>query len=471
MEIHLHNTLTQSKDLFVPIEPGKVGLYTCGFTVYDYAHIGNLRSYIFADVLKRTLTYAGYKVNHVENITDVGHLVGDGDEGEDKMEVGSRKAGKSAWEIAKYFTEIFQKDLLIANVLSPTVWAPATKYIPEQIEFIKVLEQKGFTYKITDGIYFDTSKLSDYGKLAKLDAGGLKAGARIGVNKEKKNITDFALWKFSPNNEKRQMEWESPWGVGFPGWHIECSAISTKFLGERFDIHTGGIDHIPVHHTNEIAQNKARFGHKVVNVWLHHDFMTVSGTKMSKSLGNLYTLDDVEKRGFSPMALRYLYLGTHYRQKINFSWQSLEAAENAYHKLIRQLASISIPVPEVGPQGSPEVRPLNSLKSEFESAIADDLNTPKALAVLWRVADLPAPASASPAYEFDKVLGLSLEKAVADYRFRQNDVPPEVKRFAREREEARKNQDWITADILRERIATFGWAVEDSPEGPKLQRQ
>src|SRR3989338_3138882 len=408
MEIQLYNTLTKSKNVFTPIQQNKVGLYTCGFTVYDYAHIGNLRSYIFADILKRALIYSGYEVKHIENITDVGHLVGDADEGEDKMDLGARKAGKSAMEIAKFYTEIFKKDLKQAHVLEPNIWAPATEYIPDQIEFIKILEQKGFTYKISAGLYFDTSKLSDYGKLAKLDITNLREGARVEKNTEKKNPTDFCLWR--AHDGRREMKWESPWGVGIPGWHIECSAISTKFLGERFDIHTGGIDHIPVHHTNEIAQNEARFGHKVVTVWMHNDFITVNGTKMSKSLGNLYTLDDIEKRGFSPMALRYLYLGTHCRQKINFSWQSLEAAENAYHKLIRQLASISIPVPEVGPQGSPEVRPLNSLKSEFESAIADDLNTPKALAVLWRVADLPAPASASPAYEFDKVLGLSLEK-------------------------------------------------------------
>lgn len=459
MELHLFNTLTRSKDRFVPIEPNKVGLYTCGFTVYDYAHIGNLRSYIFADVLKRALIYAGLKVNHIENITDVGHLVGDGDDGEDKMEVGAKKAGKSAWDIAKYYTEIFQKDLEQSNVLPPNVWAPATKFIPEQIEFIKVLEQKGFTYKISDGIYFDTSKLSDYGKLAQLDLSKLKEGARVERNPEKKNPTDFALWKFSPTDKKREMEWESPWGKGFPGWHIECSAISTKFLGERFDIHTGGIDHIPVHHTNEIAQNEARFGHKVVNVWMHNDFITVNGTKMSKSLGNLYTLDDLEKRGFSPLAYRYLCLGTHYRQKLNFTWEALEAAQNAYDKLVRQLATIK-------PTNFPNVdQSREKLQSLFESSIADDLNTSKALSLLWHSVDYPGLA-----YEFDKVLGLGLEQAVTNYKKDQDNIPEEVRKLATEREEARSRMDWIQSDILRERIAELGWKVEDGPEGAKLSR-
>ena len=459
MELKLYNTLTRAKENFISIQPGKVGLYTCGFTVYDYAHIGNLRSYTFADILKRALIYAGYEVNHIENITDVGHLVGDGDIGEDKMEVGARKAGKSAYEIAEYFTEVFQKDLEKSNILSPSVWAPATKFVPEQIEFIKVLESKGFTYKISDGIYFDTSKLSDYGKLAQLDLAGQKAGARVERNTELRNPQDFALWKSLTKEKNHEMRWESPWGVGFPGWHIECSAISTKFLGERFDIHTGGIDHIPVHHTNEIAQNEARYGHKVVNVWMHNDFITVNGTKMSKSLGNLYTLDDIEKRGFSPMALRYLYLGTHYRQKLNFTWEALEGAQNGYGKLVRQLADTASPA--VAP-------PLGggTAKSQFESAISDDLNTPKALAVLWQATDNP-PLT----YEFDKVLGLGLEKAVAEYKSAQSDIPPEVQKLVHEREEARKNQDWIQADILRERITFLGWNVEDSSAGPHLTRR
>ncbi|MEK7535802.1 MAG: cysteine--tRNA ligase [Patescibacteria group bacterium] len=452
MELRLYNTLTRSKDAFVPIEAGKVGLYTCGFTVYDYAHIGNLRSYIFADILKRALIYSDYKVNHIENITDVGHLVGDGDEGEDKMEVGARKSGKSALEIAKYYTEVFKNDLEKSNVLSPTIWAPATEFITEQIEFIKNLEEKGFAYKITDGLYFDTSKLSDYGKLAMLDLANLKEGARLEKNPEKRNPTDFCLWR--AHDGKREMKWESPWGVGIPGWHIECSTISTKFLGERFDIHTGGIDHIPVHHTNEIAQNEARFGHKVVNFWLHNDFMTINGSRMAKSVGNIYTLDDVEKRGFSPMALRYLYLGTHYRQKLNFTWEALESAQNSYNKLVRQLAD--------GP--SKQLGGLASkLQTEFESAIADDLNTPRALAELWEVAHNPPLA-----YQFDKVLGLGLEKAVTDYNKSQSDVPIEVSKLASEREEARKSQDWIQADILRERIASLDWSVEDSPAGQRL---
>ncbi len=473
MELSLYNTLTRSKELFKPIAAGKAGLYTCGFTVYDYAHIGNLRSYIFADVLKRALIYAGYDVNHVENITDVGHLVGDGDEGEDKMEVGSRKAGKTAWEIAKYYTQVFQKDLLKSDILSPNTWAPATEYIPEQIEFIKVLEQKGYTYTTSDGVYFDTSKQEDYGKLAMLDKGGLREGARVEANKEKRNPTDFALWKFSPANEKRQMEWESPWGRGFPGWHIECSAISTKFLGEHFDIHTGGIDHVPVHHTNEIAQNEARFGHRVVNYWLHNDFILVNGTKMSKSLGNLYTLDDIEKRGFSPLALRYLYLGAHYKQQLNFTWDSLEAAENAYTKLVRHLAELALreAIPTSEEENKKIILASAAHVDMFERAISDNLNTPMALAALHNMlkdGTLSPAEQVALAYKFDQILGLDLEKAVA--KLNEVEVPEEIERLVEKREQARKNQDWQKADELRKEIEEKGWHVEDAQTGPKITR-
>jgi cysteinyl-tRNA synthetase len=452
MGIELFNTLSREKERFVPIKEGHVSLYTCGFTVYDYAHIGNLRSYIFADILKRTLTWSGLSVKHVENITDVGHLVGDGDEGEDKMEVGARKAGKSAWEIAKYYTEVFQRDLDKANVLSPTIWAPATEYISQQINFIKELEKRGFTYRIGDGIYFDTSKLSDYGKLARLDLSGQRPGARVERNPELRNSSDFALWKFSPSEGKREMEWESPWGRGFPGWHIECSAISTELLGEHFDIHTGGIDHIPVHHTNEIAQNEARFGHKVVKYWLHNNFLTVNGTKMSKSLGNLYTLDDLEKRGFSAKAYRYLCLGTHYRQTLNFTWEALEGAQNAYGRIVRDLESAA----DEGEEGREEVL-------EFERAIYDDLNTPQALAVLWANTH-----NKKLVYKFDSILGLGLREAVEKLKEWRKNIPLQVLQWLDERERARLGKDWGRADELRAQIEKKGYKIIDEKEGPRL---
>lgn len=456
MELHFYNTLTREKERFEPIMTGKVGLYTCGFTVYDYAHIGNLRSYIFADILRRTLAYSGYEVNHVENITDVGQLVGDGDEGEDKMELGAKKLGKSAYEIADYFTKIFQRDLAKSNVLSPTTWAPATSYILDQIEFIKVLEEKSIAYKISDGMYFDTSKQSDYGKLARLDIARLREGARVEKNEEKRNPTDFCLWR--AHDGKREMRWASPWGDGMPGWHIECSAISTKLLGDHFDIHTGGIDHMPVHHTNEIAQNEGRYGRKVVNYWMHNNFLTIDGTKMSKSLGNLYTLDDIEKRGFSPMALRYLYLGSHYRQMLNFTWEALESAQATYNKLIRTLASYLEPEVPSGTSGS-------SLVAEFESAIADDLNTPRALAVMLKAVQDP-----EQVYKFDEVLGLGLKESVQRLVESESDIPPEVLEIVNKREEARKNKDWSKSDELRSEIEKAGWSVKDEDSGPKLSR-
>ncbi len=463
MDIKLYNTLTREKETFMPIVAGKASIYTCGFTVYDYAHIGNLRSYIFADVLKRALMYGDtgdsgssvrYEVKHIENITDVGHLVGDGDVGEDKMEVGARKVGKNVWEIAKFYTDLFVRDMKKSNVLMPDVLAPATKYIPEQIEFIQELEKKGYAYRTLDGIYFDTGKLASYADFAKLDLVGQKAGARVEENKEKKNKSDFALWKFSPREGRRAMEWPSPWGVGFPGWHIECSAISTKLLGDHFDIHTGGIDHIPVHHTNEVAQNVARYGRKVVNYWLHNNFLTVDGTKMSKSLGNLYTLDDIEKRGFSALGLRYLYLGTHYRQQLNFTWQALESAQISYNKLVRQL------IHHLEEDGPP---PVHKLRQEFDSAMADDLNTPQALAVLWKSVHSP-----TLVYEFDKVLGLGLKEAVEKLRKNLADIPTSVSKLVAEREVARLGKDWGRADEIRAKIENLGYHVLDTDDGPSL---
>jgi cysteinyl-tRNA synthetase len=462
MTIKLYNTLTREKQDLSPIEPGKVKIYTCGLTVYDYAHIGNLRSYIFADILHRTLVANSLEVNLIENITDVGHLVGDGDEGEDKMAMGARKTGKSALEIAEYFTNEYKKDRESLNILPPTKWVKATDTIPEQIEFVKELEQKGFTYKITDGIYFDTSKLSDYGKLAHLDIAGLREGARVTTNIEKRNLTDFALWKFSPAGPKREMEWESPWGIGFPGWHLECSAMSRKFLGFPFDIHTGGIDHVPVHHTNEIAQNEACCGQIGANIWMHNEHLLADGKKMSKSLGNYYTIRDIVAKGYSPLAFRYLCLGTHYRQKLNFTFESLDGAQSALGRLVKELATM----PDWG-QPSDE-----AYVNKFRECISDDLNTPKALAIIWEVIEDKSRKPEDKQRDIiamDAVLGLRLEKAVKTYIALQANIPDEVKKLVAEREEARMGKDWGRADELRAKIEQLGWIVKDAPEGPGLE--
>ncbi|MFH1142330.1 MAG: cysteine--tRNA ligase, partial [Candidatus Uhrbacteria bacterium] len=332
MEIKLYNTLTRKKEVFKPIHQGKAGIYTCGPTVYWFAHIGNMMAYVVADILHRTLEYNGLKVKQVMNITDVGHLTGDEDEGEDKMIIAMRREGKSAYDIAGFYTTKFFQDIESLNVLPAAEYPRATDHIPDQIGLVKKLEEKGFTYRTDDGIYFDTSKLPDYGKLSRQSAKDKKAGVRVDLG-QKKNPTDFALWKFSPKDEQREMEWDSPWGVGFPGWHLECSAMSVKYLGIPFDIHTGGIDHIAVHHENEIAQSSGAFDKLQANWWVHSEFLVIDENKMSKSLGNFCLLDDFKKKGFEPLAFRYFILGAHYRSQHNFTWKSLEAAQNGLNNL------------------------------------------------------------------------------------------------------------------------------------------
>ncbi|HNZ84594.1 MAG TPA: cysteine--tRNA ligase, partial [Candidatus Woesebacteria bacterium] len=332
-ELKFFNTLSRTKETFEPIETGKVGIYSCGPTVYSSPHIGNMYAYVCWDVLVRVLQYLGYEVKNVINITDVGHLVSDGDSGEDKMEKGSKKEGVSVWEIAKKYEDEFLNNLDELNIKRPWKLPRATDHIAEQINLIQKIEANGYTYKTSDGIYFDTSKMVDYGKMANLNLEKIKEGARVEVNEEKKHPTDFALWKFSPKDVKRQMEWESPWGVGFPGWHIECTAMSTKYLGEKFDIHTGGEDHIPVHHTNEIAQAEGAFGHDLVKYWIHNAFITFKGNKISKSSGGLWTIADLKKMGFEPLAFRYMVLSSHYRKGMEFSIESLKSAQTALLKL------------------------------------------------------------------------------------------------------------------------------------------
>lgn len=385
-KIYLYNTLSREKDLFIPITDGKVLIYSCGPTVYHYAHLGNLRAFIFADILNNTLKQAGYIIKHQINITDVGHLVSDDDNGEDKMEKGAKREGKSVWDIAKYYTDTFFNDLKDLNIdKDKFIWTHATDYIEEQIQMIKDLEIKGFTYKADDGIYFDTSKFPKYTELAHLDIEGLQKGKRItDDNNQKKNKTDFALWKFSPVNEKRQMEWSSPWGIGFPGWHIECSAMSRAVLGNHIDIHTGGIDLIPVHHTNEIAQSECSLddNQRFVNYWMHVNFLNADKGKMSKSSGEFLRLETLKEKNISPLTYKYLLLMTHYRKELKFSWESLKAADNAFQKLKKKIISIK----ENGKERillEKLTKEALKYKDDFVGAMHDDLNTSAALAKMW----------------------------------------------------------------------------------------
>lgn len=468
----LYNTLTRTIEEISPIQPGSLGIYACGPTVYDYAHLGHARKYVMDDVLVRTLKASGLTVEHVMNITDVGHLVSDDDVGEDKMEKGAKKYGKTVWEVAKEFEDFFWKTMDHMNVGHPDVSCKATDHIPEQIELIKKLETNGFTYVISDGVYFDTSKFPTYGELAKLDAEKLKAGARVEMVEGKKNVTDFALWKFSPAGEKRQMEWESPWGKGFPGWHIECSAMSMKYLGDQFDIHTGGIDHIPIHHTNEIAQAEAATGkHPFVRVWVHHNFLRIDGEKMSKSLHNFFTVDDVIAKGYSPMALKLFFLGAHYRSELNFTWNQLDASQKAYDRLLALLSTFKHG-DERTTLSDEKLDQINQARARFFEHMNTDLHTPEALSVMWEVVkdNYPGRDKYDLLMEFDSVLGLQLAEHVNVYDQTHANVPSGVQMLVDQRQAARDAKDFARADQLRDEIATFGWSVEDTAQGQKIKK-
>lgn len=445
--LKFYNSKTRKKEDLKPISD-PVRLYTCGPTVYDYAHIGNLRTYIFEDVLKRTILYNGYDVKHVMNITDVGHLVSDDDEGEDKVEKKAKEEAKSAWELAEFYTKQFKKDTNDLNIKKPNVFVKATDTIKDQIKLIKELEKKGYTYKIEDGIYFNTSKLPDYGKMANLDQ--REAGKRVEM-KGKKNSTDFALWKFSRPDENRQMEWESPWGVGFPGWHTECVVMSQKHLGVPFDIHCGGIDHIEIHHPNEIAQSKAAYGKNPAKFWMHGEFLTVKEEKMSKSKGNFYTLADI-KKDFSPLAYRYLCLNSHYRSKMNFSKEAMKGAQNSLNKMKEKVSDLK--------EGG---KVLKNYKEKFKKQINNDLNTPKALEVAWKllknkkISDKDKKATI---VDFDKILGLNLAEKVV--------IPEEIKKLAKERKELRDQNKYEQADKIRKKISRKGYKIKDSSTGYKI---
>ncbi len=461
--LKVYNTLSRKKEDFKELHEGEITMYSCGPTVYNYAHIGNLRTYVFMDLLRRVLLYDGYKLKGVMNITDVGHLTSDGDEGEDKMDKRAKETGKTPKEIADFYTNIFMTDLAKLNISLPEIIAKATEHIDDMIKYVQRLVDSGFAYETSDGVYFDISKFPKYGELSRLNLDEQIAGARVEVNSEKRNPQDFAVWKKADPNHIQQ--WPSPWGMGYPGWHIECSAMSQKYLGEVFDIHTGGVDHIPVHHENEIAQNEALTGKKSVDYWMHGEFMLVNNGKMSKSLGNTYTIASLEEMGYSPMVFRYFCLNAHYRKKLNFTFEGMDSAKVSYERLCAILRSHSYGLALVDDDT------LNGFKKEFDDAINDDINIPMALGVLWKMTKLPLTSQVYQlALEMDKVLGLSLDK-VEDYlNSLVSDIPEGVVNLAEERKEAKANKNWAKADELRGKITELGYNVLDSKDGYELKK-
>lgn len=457
--LKLYNTLGRSKQDFKPITDKTVGMYLCGPTVYSNAHLGHMRKYTSDDILHRTLEYFGYEVKVVMNITDVGHLTGDNDEGEDKLEKGAKKIGLTVWEVAKQFEKQFFACTDALNIRRPDVVCRATEHIEDQINLVKKLQENGYTYQTKEGVYFDISKFPDYTKLSgqKLEDKQVAVREDVVSDKEKKHPADFALWLFTVGRfADHTMHWSSPWGEGFPGWHIECSAMSMKYLGETFDIHTGGIDHIPVHHTNEIAQSEAATGKKFVNYWVHNNFLKVEGEKMSKSLENLFTVEDVVKKGIDPLALRYLFLTAHYRDSLNFTWTSLESAQNALNKLRNIISEFK--------EGSARTvlskekqDKVDEFRNSFNSALEDDINVPQALAVMWQMlkSNIPSPDKYDLALTFDQVLGLKLSEV------KEQKISPKILKLITEREELRKSGKFAEADKLREQIEAAGIAVQD----------
>ncbi len=474
MTIRLYNTMTRKLEEFKPLVPGKVGFYSCGPTVYHYAHIGNLRTMIHNDIMKRMFTENGYDVHHVMNITDVGHLTNDEDDsGEDKMEKGAARENKSVWDVAKFYLDEFLHDFNDLNLLPPTDMPHATDYITEQIELVQKLEELGYTYKIpNDGIYYDTSKFANYGALTGGSLSGNRAGARVSFNDSKRNPTDFALWKFSPTGAKRQMEWDSPWGVGFPGWHAECSAMSMKLLGNHFDIHTGGEDLSRVHHANEIAQSEPITGAPWVSYWVHFSFLIdKSGTKMSKSTGEFLGLEAVRKRGFDPMAYRYLISLGHYQTQLAFSFDALDAAAAGYKNIVRKIADLM----NADNMGELDSALYNEWHDKILAPVSDNMKTAESLVV---VQELLKDTNVNPAtklalFEFvDRLLGLQfIDRANKLVELEKESAPAEIIALADARAAAKANKDWTTADALRAEIDAAGWTVLDGKDGYKIVKK
>ena len=461
--LRLYNTLTKKKEEFVPIdkENNIVTIYTCGPTVYNYAHIGNMRTYIFMDTLRKILKYNGYKLNHVMNITDVGHLTSDADEGEDKMSKSAREQNKSVYEIAKIYTEAFFKDIHRLNISEPEHIVKATDHIKDMEEYVKEIIKNGYAYETSKGIYFDTSKLPTYGELSRIKLDNQKAGARVNVDKEKKNPLDFAIWIKAP--KEHIMKWDSFAGLCYPGWHIECSAMSRKYLGEKFDIHTGGVDHIPIHHENEIAQSKGATGKNPANIWMHVEFLLIDNGKMSKSLHNVYTLDDLEKRGIEPLAYRYFTYTSHYRNKLNFTWDGIKSCQVSLDRL-RELVNS-----HKGLNNDIKEELLKDFENRFMEAINDDLNMPVAISIVWELAKYSV--KSNKIYElimkFDSILSLDLNKVKKDNK--NVEVPNEILELLEQRKKARESKDYALSDTLRDKIKEKGYIVKDTKEGQEIE--
>lgn len=462
MKIQLYNTLSHSKEEFKPINKEEIRIYSCGPTVYSFAHIGNLRTYVFVDNLRRVLKYNGYNLKHVMNITDVGHLTSDADTGEDKMEKAARKEGKNPYEIAEYYTKYFMEDMKKLDIDMPNIISKATDNIPEMLEMVKEILKNGYAYETSKGIYFDVSKLDKYPVLSNNSVDGQEAGARIEVDKEKRNPYDFAIWIKAPENH--MMKWESPWGLSYPGWHLECSAIGRKFLGEHFDIHTGGVDHIPIHHENEIAQSKGATGQIPANYWMHSEFLLIDGGKMSKSLGNIYTLKTLEDNGIEPLAFKLFCFSAHYRNKLNFTFDGVKAQVKALERL-RDGYKKHL-------EGNEEVEEekIKEYENRFHEAINDDLNMPLAMGVVWEVIreEKKSKKYAELIEKFDEVLGLDL-KNYQNYQ-KEIEIPENIKELIEKRNQARKEKKWEESDKIRDEIQKLGYNIKDTKEGIKIEK-
>ncbi len=462
MKIQLYNTLTHSKQEFKPIDSKEVKIYSCGPTVYSYAHIGNFRTYVFVDSLRRVLKYNGYNLKHVMNITDVGHLTSDADTGEDKMEKAARKEGKNPYEIAEFYTKAFMEDMHKLNIDMPNIISKATDNIPEMIEMVKDIIKNGYAYETSKGIYFDVSKLDKYPVLSNNKLEGQEAGARIEVDPEKRNPYDFAIWIKAPENH--MMKWDSPWGLSYPGWHLECSAMGRKFLGNHFDIHTGGIDHIPIHHENEIAQSKGANGEIPANYWMHCEFLLVDGGKMSKSLGNIYTLKDLQEKGIEPLAYKMFCFSAHYRNKLNFTFEGVKS----YQKALERLRS-GYEKHLLGNKKVDDLK-LQEYEERFHKAINDDLNMPLAMSIVWEVIreENKSIEYAKLIEKFDEVLGLDI-KNYKNYQ-KEIEIPDEVNELIEKRNIARKEKNWAESDKLRDEIKKMGYNVKDTANGVEISK-
>ena len=464
MDIFFYNTLTRKKDKFEPLDPTEIRIYSCGPTVYKDATIGNMRTNIFQDVLRRTLRYNGYKIKHVMNITDVGHLVSDGDDGEDKMLKSAREEHKTPLQIAEHYTKLFFDDLKSLNIETPEIVCKATDHIKEMLEYVEKLMENGYAYETSTAIYFDISKLDKYPILSNLDVENQKAGARVEVDPEKRNPHDFALWIKAPENHL--MKWDSPWGPSYPGWHIECSAMGQKYLGDQFDIHTGGIDLIPTHHENEIAQSKGKCGKIPARYWLHGEYLLINGGKMSKSLGNVYLVKDIKERGYDPIVYKLFSYSCHYRNKLNFTWEGIDAASKSLERL-RNSYQINL-------NGTDELiaedrEKLAKIEENFHKAINDDLNMPLAMSFVWETArfEKKNPEVAKLLAKFDTVLGIKIDKVNSE----KEEIPQEILELVEQRKTARENKDWAKSDELRDLINQKGYSVKDTKNGVEISKR